>query len=51
MTSTIGVVGGMGNEAMADLAANLDALGFELLKRIEDDRGDGIDTVYYGIAV
>ncbi|MFB6089607.1 MAG: aspartate/glutamate racemase family protein, partial [Halobellus sp.] len=24
MTSTIGVVGGMGNEAMADLAANLD---------------------------
>lgn len=29
----------------------LNELGFELLKRIEDDRGDGIDTVYYGIAV
>lgn len=29
----------------------LDELGFELLTRIEDDRGEGIDTVYYGIAV
>lgn len=29
----------------------LDELGFELLTRIEDDRGDGIDTVYYGIPV
>lgn len=26
-------------------------IGFELLTRIEDDRGEGIDTVYYGIAV
>lgn len=31
--------------------ALLDELGFELLTRLEDDRGDGIDTVYYGIAV
>lgn len=29
----------------------LNELGFELLKRIENDRGNGIDTVYYGIAV
>lgn len=29
----------------------LDELGFELLERIENDRGDGIDTVYYGIEV
>lgn len=29
----------------------LDELGFELLTRLEDDRGEGIDTVYYGIAV
>ena len=29
----------------------LDDLGFELLERVEDDRGDGIDTVYYGIEV
>lgn len=29
----------------------LEQLGFELLTRIEDDRGEGIDTVYYGIAV
>jgi ribosomal protein S18 acetylase RimI-like enzyme len=29
----------------------LEDLGFELLTRIEDDRGEGIDTVYYGIAV
>jgi ribosomal protein S18 acetylase RimI-like enzyme len=29
----------------------LDDLGFELLKRVKDDRGDGIDTVYYGIEV
>lgn len=29
----------------------LDDLGFELLNRIEDDRGNGIDTVYYGIEV
>ncbi len=25
----------------------LEQLGFELVKRIKDDRGDGIDTVYY----
>ncbi len=29
----------------------LDELGFELITRIEDDRGAGIDTVYYGISV
>lgn len=29
----------------------LDELGFDLLKRLEDDRGEGIDTVYYGIAL
>lgn len=29
----------------------LDELGFELLARLEDDRGNGIDTVYYGIDV
>lgn len=29
----------------------LDDLGFELLERINNDRGDGIDTVYYGIEV
>jgi ribosomal protein S18 acetylase RimI-like enzyme len=28
----------------------LEELGFELLTRIEDDRGEGIDTVYYGLA-
>jgi hypothetical protein len=29
----------------------LDELGFDLIKRVEDDRGDGIDTVYYGIEI
>ncbi|MFC7021250.1 MULTISPECIES: GNAT family N-acetyltransferase [Haloarcula] len=28
----------------------LEELGFECLARLEDDRGEGIDTVYYGIA-
>lgn len=36
------------NENHLDL---LDDLGFRLLTRIEDDRGNGIDTVYYGIEV
>lgn len=29
----------------------LDELGFDLVTRIPDDRGEGIDTVYYGIDV
>ena len=36
------------NDRHLDLLSDL---GFELLTRIEDDRGEGIDTVYYGIAV